>query len=89
MNCSIKECENGSSKIYCPNRFTFSEMVTIGRALSIAPMLLSLYIDNKDNFNYSLPKDIEKAMLKENDKNIEDMMEVMHKVKGLIENVLN
>lgn len=89
MKCSINECEKGASKFYCPNRFTFAEMLSIAKALSIAPMLLSLYVENKDNFTCTLPKEVEKAMLKENDKDIEDMMEVMRKVKGLIENAIS
>lgn len=79
--CSIKECEEGASNVYCPNRFTFHEMCNIGMALHIAPEVLESF---KETANYDELDHNGKNMFDNAEKIIQEMNDLEEKVSCLL-----
>lgn len=82
MSCSIKDCENGSDIVYCPNRFTFDEMCNIKMALTLAPGIISEFIRTAD---YKTLKKEEKIMFKEGSRILKEMNKLEIKVDSLLD----
>ncbi|OVY48498.1 hypothetical protein [Clostridium autoethanogenum] len=82
MSCNVKECEEGSNVIYCPNRFTFDEMCNIKMSLCLAPQVIKGFIESVEDYE-SLSKE-EKAMFDNGKSLIKQMGKLEKKVNRLV-----
>ena len=82
-DCSISECEKGSSVVYCPNRFTFNEMLNVKMALHMAPGMIEDFMESVEDYK-SLNKE-GKAMYDNGEKLIKEMTKLEKKVDGLLD----
>jgi hypothetical protein len=88
-DCSIKECESGGNKVYCPNRFTFDEMCSLKMALHLAPGCLEDFMDSVDSTNgYNSLDNGGKVMYDQGKSTINKFEELEKKVNSLLSGVL-